>query len=422
MDLPRPLATAAGWLLILVASCGIGGGAVGQETPVPTVLVDRVHLDAAARRYAEQPDHPVFARLIDEADRLLEAPLQTVTDKTQLPPDADPHDYRSVGVYWWPDPETADGLPWIRRDGRVNPAVYDGANSDSGRLNRMVRQGRRLGLAYHVSGEPRYADRAAEALRTWFLDPATAMNPNLRYAQGVPGRSDGRRYGIIEFHPAIALLDAVKLLAGSGAWSDEDDRALRRWFAKLVQWLQTSEMGLEARATPNNHAAWRMAQEFAYRAYADPPGPSAFELQQTLHRLLQLQVDDEGRQPHELTRTRSLSYSYFNLEAFQTIARLAQLRGEAPWQDEPRLRAAEDFVRPYALELGDWPHEQIEPAGQAGRRALWTSALAPPPDQRSAYADPARQLLQRDEDSITLQDLAALGAGLLDPPTPMPEQ
>lgn len=58
-------------------------------------------------------------------------------DKDIVPPSGDKNDYMSVGLYWWPcnwDNETTEidsscdyktGLPWIQRDGVVNPATVN---------------------------------------------------------------------------------------------------------------------------------------------------------------------------------------------------------------------------------------------------------------------------------------------------------
>ena len=43
-----------------------------------------------------------------------------------------------------------------------------------------------LALAYHFTNRERYAKKAAQFLRVWFLDPASRMNPHLRHADTVP--------------------------------------------------------------------------------------------------------------------------------------------------------------------------------------------------------------------------------------------
>ena len=54
---------------------------------------------------------------IKRADEHLKKGPYSVTYKKALPPSGDKHDYISMGPYWWPNPKTADGLPYIRRDG-----------------------------------------------------------------------------------------------------------------------------------------------------------------------------------------------------------------------------------------------------------------------------------------------------------------
>ncbi|TVO33114.1 alginate lyase family protein [Vibrio algivorus] len=55
--------------------------------------------------------------LISSADKALKRKIDPVVNKTLLPASGNKHDYYSFGPYWWPNPDTKDGLPYIRKDG-----------------------------------------------------------------------------------------------------------------------------------------------------------------------------------------------------------------------------------------------------------------------------------------------------------------
>lgn len=84
-----------------------------------------------------------------------------------------------------------DGFPFIRRDGKVHPE-FRGEHPDYDRKERLFRRLHTLARAHSLTSEPKYADKAVGLLTTWFIEPKTRMNPHLNYAQGTPGRKDGR--------------------------------------------------------------------------------------------------------------------------------------------------------------------------------------------------------------------------------------
>ena len=206
---------------------------------------------------------PALARLVADADAALQAGPFSVVNKTRLPVSGDVHDYFSYGPYWWPDPDKVDGLPYIRRDGEVNPESRD-ANSDRPALAAMTEAVVALVLAFFFTDKPVYAERVALLLRTWFLDPVTRMNPHLDYAQAIPGRVDGRGIGIIDTTRWIALVDAMGLLAASSAWTEADKAGMQTWFSEFVDWLLNSKNGQDEAQQHNNHGSWYDAQVAAY--------------------------------------------------------------------------------------------------------------------------------------------------------------
>ncbi|MFX9684505.1 alginate lyase family protein, partial [Acinetobacter baumannii] len=75
------------------------------------------------------------------------------------------------------------------------------------------------------------------------------------------------------------------------------------------------------------------------------------------------QIEADGKQPEELSRTLSLWYSTFNLQAWFSLAGIAEQKGVDLWNyqtaDNRSLRKAFDYLLPYALNEKPWPHQQI---------------------------------------------------------------
>src|SRR5205085_11387996 len=72
-----------------------------------------------------------LAQLRGEANRALGDGPFTVTSKVRPAPGNDPHDYTSLSIYWWPNPQAPDGLPYLQRDGERNPEADDGTRYDA---------------------------------------------------------------------------------------------------------------------------------------------------------------------------------------------------------------------------------------------------------------------------------------------------
>jgi hypothetical protein len=362
---PRPAASVA------AAPVGQDGAAplatpvtsqpLAQPAPPLVLLLDPGALNAlrdATAAGAVPADGPELAALRRAADRGLAAGPYSVVDKTAMPPSGDPHDYYSVGPYWWPNPDTPDGLPYVQRDGEFNPRFRDNTY-DFAALDQMTKSVGTLAVAYYVTDDERYAEHAARLIRTWFLDPATRMNPHLRYSQTIPGRPGERGTGIVDGRQLIAVTEAAALLAGSPAWSDADRAALRAWFGALLSWLQESAPGQEEARAPNNHATWYAAQVGAYALFA---GEDALAWQMVAERgpaLIADQIAPDGRQPHELARTRPFHYSVFNLEALAALAGVGSRLNVNLWQyqtaDGRGIRVALDYLVPFATGAAPWP-------------------------------------------------------------------
>jgi hypothetical protein len=354
----------AAWLLLALLTSAVYASAA----PLRVCSLDAARLHQARSRVMAQDAalQPALDALRQGADKALAAGPFSVTHKERTPPSGDKHDYLSLAPYWWPDPQSADGLPYRRRDGETNPDSKHG--TDALPMSAMAKTVETLALASFFFGEAHYAERAALLVRVWFLQPATRMNPHLRFAQAIPGRNDGRGAGLIESRHFITLVDAVGLLAGSQAWTDEDEQALVAWFQAFVAWMQASPHGKQEAAAQNNHGSWYAAQLACYALFIGDRALARAITAAARSRIAQ-QVEPDGRQPHELQRTRTLSYAVFNLVALMTLAATGQQVGVDLYAyhtpDGRSMRRALDYVTPFADAAHPWPHQQINHAESA---------------------------------------------------------
>lgn len=306
---------------------------------------------------------PARRALMSRAQGALRRGPYTVVDKTRTPASGDKHDYMSIGPYWWPDPERPDGLPYVRRDGRVNPERSTNA-FDVTDLEAMSRDVEALALAYYFTGEERYATKAAELVRVWFLTPETRMNPNLTHAQAVPGREAGRAEGVIDAHRLVRVVEALGLLDVSPALDDAERLGLRDWFADLVQWMATSPNGRAERAATNNHGVYYDMLISHFALYAGMDEGARGVLSGFGQRRLAPQIEPDGRLPQELARTRSLHYSTWTLTAALDAAQLGQCVGVDLWTfrtaDGRSLRGAVDFLAGWAGREQDWSWPELD--------------------------------------------------------------
>ena len=352
--------------VIVFAGCAPAAKAVAPG-PVYSPLVPGLRADALADAKSQIQNRdkrilPAFEKLLDDAAKQLKAPIVAVTDKhTLLPPSGNKHDYFSLSPYWWPDPSQKDGLPYIRRDGETNPESK--RDLDQPRVAQMGYNVQTLALAYYLTGDEKYAARAAKQLKAWFLDPETMMTPHLRFSQLVRGNPEERGSGIIDTRWFIEATQAAGLLRGSNAWTTADNDALKLWFKNYLSWLTTSPNGAHEREAKNNHGSWYAAQTAAYALFIGDTA-RARQIAEGAKARIGWQIQPDGNQPIEMERTRSMHYSGFNIEALSRVAEIGRTQGVDLWNytapNGGSLKAAIDHLAKYIASGEKWPGQQLD--------------------------------------------------------------
>jgi hypothetical protein len=232
-------------------------------------------------------------------------------------------------------------------------------------METMVERVKTLSVAYHFTENISYASKASELLRVWFLNNDTRMNPNLQYAETIPGKDYGTHSGIIVARDFPDLINAIRLIQDSSPWTKQDQRGIELWFGKYLEWLLNSDFGKRESNRLNNHGTWYDVQASSIALFLNKTEVTRDILKNNLDRLIAAKIEPDGRQRFELYRTNSLDYHIFNLLAFFNLAKIADNIGIDLWNYEtPRgsgLQKALDYLLPYALGEETWPRKQTKP-------------------------------------------------------------
>jgi hypothetical protein len=299
--------------------------------------------------------------LIRDADEALKQKPVTVTSKKQIPPGGDKRDYMSLAPYWWPDSSKKDGLPYIRRDGQVNPERFE--YKDRELVATLQYCATTLAAAWFITGKQEYAEHAANMLRVWFVDSSTRMNPNMSFSEAIRGRNAGRGAGIMGLAQLPTILDAVILLRSSKYWSVADEAEVVSWGRSYLNWLRTSPNGIDEQDAPNNHGTWYDVQLASLALFTGLPDTAKRIIEAAKSMRIASQIEPDGRMPKELERTRGIGYSSFNLLAMASLATIAGHVGIDLWHfetpDGRGIRKAIDWIVPYYEGARKWEYQQI---------------------------------------------------------------
>lgn len=333
---------------------------------LPFILHDEQKISAYKQLYIANDKNAVkeVDSIISDANKALgSGPFSVTFLKRKLPPGGNKHDYVSQAPYWWPDSSKADGKPYIRKDGRINPERNQ--SKDRAQLGDMHRNVNKLALAYYFTSDEAYAKKAIELMKVWFIDTATRMNPNLNYGQYIPGINDGRGIGIIETAGLTNIPDALAMMQQSKHLNPAFIKSIKRWFMEYTQWLITSPNGKEERSQINNHGTYYDMQLADFALFTGQKSLAQKVIRENTIPRMDQQFTVEGAQPLELIRTKSWNYSTMNLVGWCKLAIIADHLNVDLWntttKDGKGIKRVFEWFTPYMLKEKIWKYEQIEP-------------------------------------------------------------
>jgi hypothetical protein len=323
-------------VLLLTAACVVASPTGAQLTRSDLLDIERPRVLAAAKRY-------------------LSAQPITITAFRAARSAGGRHDFFSEGDYWWPDPANPNG-PYVRRDGETNPDNFVAHRDAMRRLSQIVPT---LAAAFQVTSDRRYARRATEHLRAWFVAESTRMNPHLLYAQAIKGVATGRGIGIIDTIHLVEVARAAAVLEQLGAIPEQTLAGTKQWFRGYLEWITTHPYGIEERNNGNNHSvAWAL-QVAAFAELVGDENRLAEMRSFFKERLVPEQMAADGSFPRELGRTKPYGYSLFQLDIMGMLAEILSTPRESVWAfstpDGRGMRKALEFMYPFIRDKSSWP-------------------------------------------------------------------
>lgn len=192
------------------------------------------------------------------------------------------------------------------RDGQVNPKAN---REDYIQLRRMGVESVVLSLAYRLSGKPAYKLKLFQFLESWIVNPESRMAPQYTTQQSH-----------IEISASnIALFYGLSLIAAELQKNPPLNQAAQ-------DWLQGWANSIDSWRSDNNFEDWRLLCRLAIFSLLDDQQQFTATITAVKARLTQA-ISEEGRLVHELSRTKSLSYSLYALKAMLLSAEIAYHHG-----------------------------------------------------------------------------------------------
>jgi len=317
------------------------------KTKLSAVQPAKVSIDVGAI------DHD---RILKAADAALKLEPITITKFHAKYSEGGANDFYSNGDYWWPNPDTTNGLPYVQRDGQTNPDNFNEHRKCIWALKDNVAA---LGAAYKITRDDKYVKKAVQLLRVFFLDPQTRMNPNLQYAQAVPGVSPGRGTGIIDTLHIVEIPKAIEAMEKSKAFPANDLAGLKKWFADYSDWMLTSKNGDAEANAGNNHAVAFWLQVAVFSDFTGNETNLA-ECRRRFEKVfVPKQMTNDGSFPRELARTKPYGYSIFQLDNMVALCQVLSTGTNDLWNftldDGRNIHMAMEFMYPYLADKSKWP-------------------------------------------------------------------
>ena len=295
-------------------------------------------------------------------------PLSVVNKRRTFAPDA--HYYCSMSPYYWPVSKN-NSIEYVCRDGQSNP---EAADFNQWSLSDLATRLQSMALAYFFTGDRIIYSAFVKQLDIWFLDSKTRMYPNFDYSQVIPGKNGdkGTSTGFIEARPLTPIIESICLMNSCRSLGYFRNKRIRRWFSDFLEWMQTSELCKKNYKAANNIGTSYNVTVLRIALFVNSKDLVSSFCESFPERV-RSQINDNGIQPLEVSRTAAFSYSTHNLWFIVEFCTIAKSAGYTKVYEESKtlIKSASDYLTQYIGDEESFPHQQIK-SFVASEKALLT--------------------------------------------------
>jgi len=289
--------------------------------------------------------------ILSTANKALQVAPATITSIPAGHKDIPTNHYYSEDVEWF----KTDTGSMEHRPGQINPSAFSLHRDAVVSMNGVVAS---CTAAWRLTNDTKYAQHAMKHLHAWFLDDATRMEPQLDHAACVPPSTTGTYRGVED---TVMLAETVRaasfLCAYNGVATENETKALRKWFSDFVTWLNESKPGFIAREMKDRTAiCWTMqAAEMARFTHNEA---LLIECGHRFRDKLLRQMNFDGQFPIELHTRAAYAASIFTLDCLSVACEVLSTPMESLWEvnlpDGRGMRSAIAYLFPYMQNRSQW--------------------------------------------------------------------
>ena len=265
----------------------------------------------------------IHKNIIELAKYYINIDIPNILTKKLIAESGDKQDYFTIAPYFY----ERNGK-YIHNDCIINPAtkLYNSENLyDRTNFQLFLDQTIIQCIAYKITNNNIFGNKAYNNIKIWFINKNTQMNPNMKYAQcyGYLGT------GIIETKDLYYLLDGIKMIISF--FTMDELNKLKEWFSEYLNWLLTDKSGKKELSTKNNHRTAIYLQIISISFFLNNIEILHEYCLKTMD-LIDIQLTSDGNQIYERNRPDLLHYYEFNLQLLITLLEI--VRNIYPYMDQ----------------------------------------------------------------------------------------